>query len=85
MIWRPKRRLGRVEMDMLRQLFNKSSVNKEDSNHIKDLSEKFGISWEAVKRILKSKWTPSSSILDKSKRDPSLFDDQLNKFNSGKR
>jgi predicted 3-demethylubiquinone-9 3-methyltransferase (glyoxalase superfamily) len=83
MTWTPKRKLGRVEMDMIRQLFNAKSKNGEE-NVIKDLSEKFGISWEAVKRILKSKWKPPLSDPSTSTRKiPSLFD-QLHKSNAEK-
>lgn len=54
--WTPKKRLSRPEMDKLRFL---ASVDKEKYTP-KVLSTMFGISYEAVKRIMKSSYTPRS-------------------------
>lgn len=75
MKWNPKRRLGRIEMDMIRQLFKDNLKNREkEDGIIQSISEKFGISWEAVKRILKSKWNPPPSKSSDSMEKESLFD-----------
>ncbi|KAF8155618.1 hypothetical protein B0H34DRAFT_620136, partial [Crassisporium funariophilum] len=53
--WAPPRKLSREAMDALRQL------NRHDPEKFRTpvLAEKFKISPEAVRRILKSKWEPS--------------------------
>lgn len=55
--WRPKKLLRRDKMQELRQLHQDDPT----TNSREVLSKRFGVSYEAVKRILKSKWQPLKS------------------------
>ena len=59
--WRPKKRLTRYQMEHLRTL------RKEFPSHwtIDELSHHFGISYSAVKRILRSKFEPTEDITNR--------------------
>ncbi|KAJ2925422.1 hypothetical protein H1R20_g11692, partial [Candolleomyces eurysporus] len=59
--WSPPRKISRDAMDGLRQLYN---LNPETFT-TQVLAEKFRISPEAVRRILKSKWEPSQKKKEK--------------------
>lgn len=59
--WSPPRKISRDAMDGLRQL---RALDPETFT-TEVLAERFKISPEAVRRILKSKWTPSSERKDK--------------------
>lgn len=52
--WDPKRKLSRDEMDRLREI-----KAGEPSISLNELSERFRISPEAVRRIVKSRWRPN--------------------------
>ena len=59
--WMPPRRLSREAMDGLRSLH----VHRPDIFTTPVLAEKFKISYEAVTRILRSKWVPSEARREK--------------------
>ena len=59
--WAPPRKISRSAMDALRQLHQ---IDPEGMTTAV-LAEKFKISPEAVRRILKSKWTPSQEKKEK--------------------
>eukprot|EP00698_Gefionella_okellyi_P004432 TRINITY_DN1408_c0_g1_i1.p1 TRINITY_DN1408_c0_g1~~TRINITY_DN1408_c0_g1_i1.p1 ORF type:complete len:189 (+),score=20.61 TRINITY_DN1408_c0_g1_i1:90-656(+) len=54
-VWRPQRRVSRGDMDKIRFLHKE----EPDKFSVIALSEQFQISFEAVKRILRSKWVPT--------------------------
>ena len=56
--WRPLKRLSRCEMDHMRYL---RELQPDEWTHDK-LSKMFGVSSSAVKRILRSKFDPSSEV-----------------------
>lgn len=56
--WSPKKRLTRHQMDHLRTLRR----DFPDEWDIKKLGAQFGISYMAVKRILRSKFEPSEEV-----------------------
>ncbi|EDO17990.1 hypothetical protein Kpol_1054p37 [Vanderwaltozyma polyspora DSM 70294] len=58
--WNPKKKLSRVEMDTVRLL-----KDKIPSLTASDLGDKFKVSPEAIRRILKSKWQPSAEEISK--------------------
>eukprot|EP00163_Fabomonas_tropica_P029384 TRINITY_DN626_c0_g1_i3.p1 TRINITY_DN626_c0_g1~~TRINITY_DN626_c0_g1_i3.p1 ORF type:complete len:484 (-),score=50.92 TRINITY_DN626_c0_g1_i3:550-2001(-) len=58
--WRPRNKISRPEMNMLRQLFEQDS----EKYSVPVLAERFSISGEAVRRILKSKWQPGAQRED---------------------
>lgn len=60
--WRPKKRLSRSAVDGIRKL-----KQYEPSLRAGDIAKEFKVSPEAIRRILKSKWTPSEEEQDKIK------------------
>ncbi|KAF8960329.1 hypothetical protein BDZ97DRAFT_1318301 [Flammula alnicola] len=71
--WSPPRKLSREAMDALRQL-NRAEPEQFNSAV---LAEKFKISPEAVRRILKSKWQPSAekrtTMAIKERKEKQIF------------
>ena len=59
--WRPRKRLSWYQIDHLKTLHQE--LPRENS--IKQLADKFGISYQAVRRILKSKFEPSPEVQDR--------------------
>lgn len=61
--WKPEKRLSREDMELLRQM-----RQENPSLTAKSLAQRFRISPEAVRRILKSKWrTGTSEVSSNSK------------------
>ncbi|KAI9244978.1 hypothetical protein BDA99DRAFT_528660 [Phascolomyces articulosus] len=63
--WQPKKRLSRIAMNQLRDL-NAMAPEQYD---IPALSEKFHISQEAVRRIIKSKFIPTHEIAQRQEEN----------------
>ncbi|KAI7849818.1 hypothetical protein BDC45DRAFT_447984 [Circinella umbellata] len=63
--WQPKKRLSRIAMNQLRDLYAMSPEHYD----IPALSEKFTISQEAVRRILKSKFIPTHEIAQRQEEN----------------
>ena len=73
--WAPPRKISRDGMDGMRQL---RALDPETFT-TKVLSERFKISPEAVRRILKSKWTPSKERKNEMvKREKAARDRAIN-------
>ena len=62
--WRPKKRLSWYQIEHLKTLHRE--LPKENS--IEQLADKFGISYHAVRRILKSKFEPSPDVQERQDR-----------------
>lgn len=73
--WRPSKRLSREEIESLRLL-------KQSFPHItnRELSEKFKISPEAIRRILKSNWEPTDQEWDNLQRRWKNRGDRINQM-----
>eukprot|EP00047_Mylnosiga_fluctuans_P002879 m.226323 g.226323 ORF g.226323 m.226323 type:complete len:207 (+) comp11410_c0_seq1:3955-4575(+) len=57
--WRPKKRLSRHQMEHMRALHQSDGTTFSIAN----LANLFGVSNEAARRILRSKWQPSDAIV----------------------
>ncbi|CAG8468643.1 6242_t:CDS:2 [Acaulospora colombiana] len=62
--WEPKKKVSREIMDEIRTLHEQAP----EENTPKILSQQFKISPEAVRRILRSKWTPDPKRLERQKQ-----------------
>ncbi|KAI8144097.1 hypothetical protein BJV82DRAFT_608289 [Fennellomyces sp. T-0311] len=63
--WNPKKRLSRAAMSELRNL----NAMSPEQYSIPALSEKFHISQEAVRRILKSKFRPTHQVAQRQEEN----------------
>lgn len=63
--WNPVKRLTRYQMDHLRSLYNQFPELWTK----KKLAEQFGISVDATRKILHSKWVPSPEVAEKQDRE----------------
>ncbi|KAI9486596.1 MAG: hypothetical protein EXX96DRAFT_549663 [Benjaminiella poitrasii] len=63
--WQPKKRVSRQTMEKIRTLAN----NQNDVYDIKRISSEFKLSHEAVRRILKSNYIPTSEAAERQERN----------------